>query len=230
MLVVVPAPLLYFIKPRVPIAATSTARPFHLSFLSERVFLVYELGNIIEALGYFLPTIYLPTYARTLGATNLTASLTVILLNLALVVGCILMGTLVDRYHATTCILISTVGSTLAVFFLWGFSTSLAPLYIFCIAYGAFAGSFSSTWPALISEVRKNNHFANSGIIFGFLASGRGIGNVVSGPLSESLLNGNVWSGFTGAYGGEYGSLIVFTGATAFLGGLSVIARQMRLV
>lgn len=230
-LFVLGAPLLYFVKPRVPIAATSTARPFNLTFLCQRAFLVYEIGNIIEALGYFLPTIYLPTYARSLGATNIMASLTVILVNLASVVGCVIMGTFVDRYHATTCILISTVGTTLATFLLWGFSVSLAPLYIFCVAYGLFAGSFSSTWPAVLTEVKKRNHFADTGIVIGFLSSGRGIGNVISGPLSEALIKGFPWKDAAGGgYGSGYGTLIVFTGVTALLGGLSVLAKPLKLV
>ncbi|RHZ61288.1 hypothetical protein CDV55_104257 [Aspergillus turcosus] len=226
-LFVLAAPLLYFVKPRVPISASSSMRTFNLSFVFDRTFLIYQAGNIIEALGYFLPTIYLPTYARSLGANNLTASLTVILLNLASVFGCIMMGSLVDRCHATTCILISTVGTVLATFLLWGFAVSLAPLFVFCVAYGVFAGSFTSTWPAILGEVRRKNAYADPGIVFGFLCSGRGIGNVVSGPLSEALMAGEKWTAGYG-YGSGYGGLIVFTGVTALLGGLSVLARPLK--
>lgn len=223
---VLAAPLLYFVKPRVPISSVSSVRPFNLSFLLNQSFLIYQLGNIAEALGFFLPTIYLPTYARHLGANNVAASLTVILVNLASVFGCITMGMLTDRYHVTTCILVSTMGSTLAIFFLWGFSLSLTPLYVFCVAYGLFAGSFTSTWPAVTSEIRKQNLLADTGIVLGFLSAGRGIGNVVSGPLSDVLIQGS-WRSM---YGSGYGLLVVFTGLTAFLGGLSVVARQLRWV
>ncbi|KAF5855191.1 hypothetical protein ETB97_009745 [Aspergillus alliaceus] len=202
-LFVLAAPLLYFVKPRVPISASSSMRAFNLSFVLDRTFLIYQAGNIIEALGYFLPTIYLPTYARSLGANNLTASLTIILLNLASVFGCVIMGSLVDRCHATTCILISTVGTVLATFLLWGFAVSLAPLFIFCVAYVVFAGSFTSTWPAILGEVRRKNAYADPGIVFGFLCSGRGIGNVVSGPLSEALMAGEKWTaGNDSTFGG----------------------------
>ncbi|KAI9925285.1 hypothetical protein ASPWEDRAFT_120703 [Aspergillus wentii DTO 134E9] len=228
---VLAGPLLYFVKPRIPISSNTTIRPLNLSFLKDRTFLIYQLGNIIEALGFFLPNIYLPTYARTLGASNLTASLPVILINLASVFGCITMGSLSDRYHVTTCILISTVGSTLAIFVIWGFSISLAPLYIFCLAYGLFAGSFTSTWPAVSTEVRKRNNYAETGIVFGFLASGRGVGNVVSGPLSEALIKGFPWQNAAGgAYGSGYGALIVFTGVTALLGGFSVALRPLKVL
>ncbi|KAL1962243.1 hypothetical protein VTN77DRAFT_9899 [Rasamsonia byssochlamydoides] len=231
-LFILTAPLLYFVKPRLPIAQSASMRPFDFSFLWNRTFLIFQLGNVLEALGFFLPSIYLPTYAsRTLGASNLVASLTVILVNLASVFGCIIMGMLVDRYHVTTCIFISTVGSTVAIFLLWGFSLTLAPLFIFCIAYGIFAGPFSATWPAIMKEVQKNANSAEPTIVFAFLAAGRGIGNVVSGPLSEKLLQGFPWRDAAGgAYGSGYGTLIVFTGITAFLGGLSVLARPLRLL
>ncbi|KKA20383.1 MFS monocarboxylate transporter [Rasamsonia emersonii CBS 393.64] len=231
-LFILTAPLLYFVKPRLPIAQSASMRPFDFSFLWNRTFLIFQLGNVLEALGFFLPSIYLPTYAsHTLGASNLVASLTVILVNLASVFGCIIMGMLVDRCHVTTCIFISTVGSTVAIFLLWGFSLTLAPLFIFCIAYGIFAGPFSATWPAIMKEVQKNANSAEPTIVFAFLAAGRGIGNVVSGPLSEKLLQGFPWRDAAGgAYGSGYGTLIVFTGITAFLGGLSVLARPLRLL
>lgn len=178
-------------------------------------------------MGYFLPTIYLPSYARSLGASSIEASLTVMLFNLASVFGCVIMGSMVDRYHATTCILGSTLGSTIAVFLIWGFSVSLAPLYIFCILYGLFAGSFTSTWPAVVNEIKKMNAYADQSIIFGVLSTGRGIGNIVSGPLSGALLEHRSWEGIAAkAYGSGYGPLIVFTGISALLGGLGVVARS----
>jgi MFS family permease len=176
-------------------------------------------------MGYFLPTIYLPSYARSLGASNIESSLTVMLFNLASVFGCVIMGSLVDRYHATTCILGSTVGSTIAVFLIWGFADTLAPLYIFCIFYGLFAGSFTSTWPAVVNEVKKNSAYTESSIVFGFLSTGRGIGNIVSGPLSEALLKRSAK-----AYGSGFGPLIVFTGVSALLGGVGIAARSSKLL
>ncbi|KAH8427051.1 uncharacterized protein LDX57_004769 [Aspergillus melleus] len=223
-------PLLYFVRPRLPISRTSRSRPLDFRFLRNPTFVVYETGNILEAMGYFLPTIYLPTYARSLGAGGIQAALTVILFNLACVFGCIIMGSMVDRFHATTCILASTIGSTTAVFLIWGLADSMAPLYIFCIFYGLFAGSFTSTWPAIVNEVRKKSVYADQSIIFGFLSTGRGIGNVVSGPLSEALLKTDSWKGVAAkAYGSGYGPLIAFTGVSALLGGFGILMRSSRL-
>jgi MFS family permease len=217
------------VKPRLPIAQSSRFRPFDLRFLKSSTFLVYQACNVIQALGFFLPTIYLPSYARSLGASNLTSSLTVILFNLASVFGCIIMGHMTDRYDATTCSLISLVGSALSVFFIWGFSVTLTPLYVFCITYGIFAGSFTSSWPAVTNAVHRKNPLAESSIILGFLETGRGIGNVVSGPLSEALIKGYPWmNDLKGGYGTGYGTLIVFTGVTATLSALSIMAPSLK--
>ena len=43
------------------------------------------------------------------------------------------MGAIVDRYHVTTCSMLSTLGSTIGVFIIWGFSTSLPPLFVFAV-------------------------------------------------------------------------------------------------
>ena len=227
-LFVLTAPLLYFVKPRLPLSPSILRRRLDLKFLKSATFNVLQTGNIIQGLGFFIPSIYLPTYARMLGGSSLTSTLTVVLFNIASVFGCLIMGAIVDRFHVTTCILLSTIGSTIGVFALWGLSTSLPLLYIFCIVYGLFAGSFSSTWPGIMREVQKRVAHTDPGMVFAWLAAGRGIGNVVSGPLSEALLHGRPWMGKAAlGYGSGYGTVIVFTGITAMLGGVSIFGRRV---
>jgi len=101
-------------------------------------------------------------------------------------------------------------------------------LYVFCVCYGLFAGSFSSTWTGIIRYVQGKADNADAGLIFAFLAFGRGVGNVVSGPLSEALVKGRPWVGEAAmAYGTGYGPLITFTGVSALLGGCSFIVRRV---
>lgn len=202
---------------------------FH--FLYNRVYLIYQLGNTLEALGFFLPTIYLPSYARTLGANEYMCSLTVTLINLTTVFSSVIVGFLSDRYHITTCILISTVGTILSVFFIWGFAVSIPALYVFCIVYGLLAGGFSSTWSGVANEIQRANPDADATVIFPFMETGRGLGNMASGPLSEALLRADRWKGRAhGAYGSGFGTLVVCTGATAVIGGVSVVARWLNWV
>ncbi len=180
----------------------------------------------MEGLGYFVPSIYLPTYARSLGASSSVSALTLILINIAAVFGCVGMGGIVDRWNITTCIFVSTVGSTISIFLLWGFSTNMPLLLVFCVLYGFFAGSYTTTYSGIMKAVSKNGQSNNSMMVFAMLAAGRGIGNVACGPVSEALIRvGEV--GKTGLYASEYGPLVLFTGVSAALGGVSCFGRTL---
>ncbi|CAI7654923.1 unnamed protein product [Penicillium glandicola] len=229
-LFVLTGPLVYFVKPRVPIADHQPSPPLpNFGFMLTSTFSLFQICNTVEALGFFLPSIYLPTYAGMIGASTSLQALTVILFNLASVVGCVLMGAIIDKLDVTLCILVSTVGSSIGVFLIWGFSMSLTPLFIFSIVYGLFAGSYTSTWPGIMREVVRNKPSAESSMVFACLAAGRGVGNLVSGPLSEALITGLPWEGNAGyGYGSGYGSLIAFTGVTGVVGGGSYIVRRMK--
>ncbi|EOA89792.1 hypothetical protein ACJQWK_02791 [Exserohilum turcicum] len=218
-------PLALFLKPRLPVPATSRTR-VTLTFLSNKSFWILQLGNVLQGFGFFVPSIYLPTYTKALGFNHTISSLPVIMINIAAVIGSVTMGTIVDRTHVTTAILISTVGTVLSVFLVWGFSTSLPPLLVFCFVYGLFAGSFTNTWPGILRTVQRSTGQMESSMVFSFLCLGRGVGNVASGPVSEALMKlGNV--GGSGLYATQYGSLVIWTGVSAALGGVSIIGRRV---
>lgn len=219
-------PVLSFFKPRLPVSQISHSRRFDMSFWTCSNYLILQSGNIIQGLGYFLPAIYLPTFAKSLGATGLESTVTIILVNAAAFVGSLCMGAAVDKFDVVYCLTVSAIVSTLAVFLLWGLSTSLAPLYVFCLVYGAFAGSTASAWSAIIRDTIAKRRGADSGMVFGFLAAGKGVSNLCSGPLSEALLRLGDWNAAK-AYGSGYGALIVFTGATALLSGWGFAAKRI---
>lgn len=232
------SPLAYFIRPRLPYSATTHVKPFDVRYFTSRSFTLHQVANIIQALGYFIPSFYLPSYARSVyDASGYLPTLTVLLVNVAATVGSIIMGSLTDKLQSTTCILISTIGATSGVFLIWGLSTSLSVLYVFCVSYGLFAGCWTSMWPAIMREVSNSNgegaerEYFDPVMVFGWLCVGRGIGNVASGPLSSSLMTTMAWKGqVIGGYGSGYGGLIVFTGLSALLGGSSFVWKQMNLL
>ncbi|KAL7926456.1 major facilitator superfamily domain-containing protein [Trichoderma austrokoningii] len=242
-LFVLTMPLVCFVKPRLPPAMTAHIRPLDWGFMRTRVFAVYQLGNVVEGMGFFLPGIFLPTYAQDiLGAGSFASAATLLVLNIGSVVGPVTMGTLVDRYHVTTCVLISTAGSVFGVLLLWGLGSNIGILYVFSLAYGLFAGSFTTSWPGIMRHVVKVATERDSAgevdgvgaskydplMVIAFLSIGRGVGNIASGPLSEALIRGMPWLGqVAGGYGSGYGVLIVFTGATALMGGVSFVARKL---
>jgi hypothetical protein len=84
----------------------------------------------------------------------------------------------------------------------------------------------------VVREGEAKGQYVDPTMVFGLLCVGRGIGNIVSGPLSDSLLTGGKsWVGSAvGGFGSSYGSLIVYTGVTAFLGGSSFIWKRLGLL
>ncbi|EXK76056.1 hypothetical protein FOQG_19184 [Fusarium oxysporum f. sp. raphani 54005] len=236
-LLVLSLPAFFFVKPRIPASSIGATRlNIKIGFIYDRTFIIYQVANIVQSLGFFLPAIYLPTYARSvLHASPFLAAVTVMIVNGFSSLGIFIMGLIADRWHITTCILLSTIGAVLTTFLLWGFAGNLAILYIFCVFYGLFAGAFSGTWPGVSRQVASGTLHGGSSedlsfdpvMITGFLIAGRGVGNIVSGPLSEALYkavptqSSNIWGL------GGYGAIVVFTGITALGGGTSFICKRL---
>ncbi|KAF9700378.1 hypothetical protein EKO04_001509 [Ascochyta lentis] len=226
--VLLSAPLLYFLKPRIPLSQSATVRRISLKFVYLPSFWMLQIGNILQSLGYFLPYTYLSTYAvQQLHVSTTVATTLLVLINVTSIPGGIVIGGLGDYFHITTMILISTFGSALAVFLFWGFSSQTALLAVFSITYGFFAGGFSSTWSGVLQELKAQSPALDTGFVFGLLAGGRGIGNVVSGPLSVALVprDGRMKENESWGYHGQYGGIILFTGVTALLGGWGALER-----
>lgn len=229
-----------FVKPRIQPAPSTAARRLDLSFLKLVTFWMLQTGNIIQSFGYFLPTTYLPSYSTTAaGLSQTTGTLLVALFNATSVFGGIAFGALCDRFAVTNIMLLSSVGSALSVFLFWGLSSSpssssypqaaIALLALFSIAYGFFAGGFSSTWSGVLLQIKRDSPSLETGLVFGLLAGGRGIGNVISGPLSTALIEHGGLGGEGVGYSTQYGTLIVFTGVTAFLGAWGWMWRVLRV-
>ena len=239
-------PISRLVKPRLPIPQTTNSRhPLNLAnmrYLLSRRFLLHQLANVAQATGYFLPGVYLPAYAHaTFNTSTMLSALTVLLVNLAATVGSVAMGCLTDRLPATTCLVLSGVGASIAALCLWGLTSTLAGTYAFCVVWGLFGGCYTSIWPGIMREVaappaRQDSQereeegvgYVDPTLIFGWLCAGRGIGNVVSGPLSDVLIQGRPWLGqVVGGYGSGYGSLIVYTGVSAVAGGSAFFWKRL---
>jgi MFS family permease len=224
---VLSAPLLYYVRPRLPLPAASTTRSLDFRFMTSTTFWVLQMANVIEGLGFFLPGLYLPSYASTaLRLSPQTSSLLLALLNASSVPGQIFLGALCDRVHITTVIVVSAVGTAFSVFLTWGLGSSLPWLVVFAITYGFFAGGFTSIYGGMGKEMRRRHPATEQGLVFGLMAAGRGVGNVVAGPMSEVLMKSWKAPG-KGAYGSQFGGLVVVTGITAAVSSLGWFARRL---
>lgn len=229
-------PLTFLVKPRLPVQNNRHKTPFRMRFAISKRFLLYQAANIVEATGYFLPGIYLPTFVReTAGTSNFLSALTLLLINATCTIGLVAMGSMSDKFQVPTCMLISATGAALSVLVIWGLSSSLPVTYVFCIFYGLFAGSWTSTWPGVMREIAQSGETDGYGLtdpvmVQGHLCIGRGLGNIASGPLSAALLGGAPWKGRVGGgYGTGYGALIVYTGVTALFGVVPFFGKLMGL-
>ncbi|KAI7648613.1 hypothetical protein KC318_g17839, partial [Hortaea werneckii] len=104
-LAVMMTPALYFIKGRVPVSGSSALRPVDLGYMKRAAFWVFWISIMFEGLGYFVPTYWLPSFARSLNVPSFVGPLGLALYNVAVVVGAVSMGALVDHCHAGTAML-----------------------------------------------------------------------------------------------------------------------------
>ena len=228
-------------RPRIPVSPSASPRRLDFSFLKLKSFWMLQLGNIIQSFGYFLPSTYLPSYSTTtVGLPKTMGTMLIALFSGTSIFGGIAIGTLCDRFAVNNILLFSSIGSALSVFLFWGLASTgqdsshvaVALLTLFSISYGFFAGGFSSTWSGVITHIKEDSSPSlDTGLVFGFLAGGRGIGHVISGPLSTLLLQqGSIPSARAGeatGYETRYRTLIIFTGITALFGAWSGIWRYM---
>lgn len=203
------------------------------SFLKHKTFIIYAIGNIVFSSGYGLPQTYLSQYAsNVLHLSGILSALMIVMFNAPGIISCFLMGLICDKskMSAPTNTQISTIGSGVCVFLLWGLKSHEIPalLILFSIGYGFFSGPYSSTWGGWIKDMEReaaeNNEAINTGMVYGLLNGARGIGYVVGGLSGVELLKvGAVEGSRQWAYGTRYGALIVFTGLCSVLGGWSIL-------
>lgn len=212
------APTLFFLEPRVPIQQRHGAPP-SLAFLRYPSFWMIQIGIIVQALGYLMPTTYLASYATDIGLPSITGPILLALFSMSSVPGGIIHGIVGDKVSATKVILLSSLGSALPIFLLWGLSQHIANLVVFVLIYGFFAGGFSSTWTTMLREIQRDDAASDSSLLFGLLLGGRGIGFLLAGPLSGALLSepGTISHDHIG-YATAYGPMILCTGVTALFG------------
>ncbi|KZP31560.1 MFS general substrate transporter [Athelia psychrophila] len=188
-----------FLKGRLPVARVrgpAARRPSDRAWLTSTSFWLLIAVNTVQGFGYFVPILWLPTFASNLDISDSNSSLTLAVLNGASVIGRLAMGYVSDTVDPWLLGLTTLGSSALATFVLWGFlSNSFAGLLAFGLVYGIIAGGWTSLWTAFLRPIVKDDiSLATS--LFGYLLLSRGIGNIASTPISNALLQNNQSSSF----------------------------------
>ncbi|KAF2148596.1 MFS general substrate transporter [Myriangium duriaei CBS 260.36] len=219
-------PLIPLLKGRLPSSANSEAAQVDWKFLSNPLFWIYSTSNVLQGLGYFVPSLYIPLYATTLGSTNQQGALLLTLMSVSQTLGQFLFGYLSDRKLSLDMLIgTSTVITGVATLVLWGSSHSFPPLIGFVIIYGFFGSAFTAMWARMSSSIDQNPQ--TSSMIFTLLCFEKGIGNVLAGPISGSLLHG---LSIRNQYGlKRYAGIIFFTGTSMMLSACVVATWSFKL-
>ncbi|KAJ4473672.1 major facilitator superfamily domain-containing protein [Lentinula aciculospora] len=224
-------PFLPFIKGRLPESRTRAMGPTprgrgDTEWTKSVSFWVLVVANTLQGFGYFVPIVWLPTFASDLNLSSTTSSVALALLNCGSVLGRLALGYLSDKINPWLLVFSTLASTSAATFILWGvLSYNLAGLLSFGIAYGILAGGWTSSWNGFTKPLSANdpNLFTT---LYGILLFTRGMGNIFSTPISSALANLNsnsttsssthFFSGFD-VGGGKFERMIMYVG-TCFAG------------
>jgi predicted MFS family arabinose efflux permease len=129
--------------------------------------LVYTISNVMQRLGYFFSSLYLPSYAASIRLSTIKGALLPALMSISQVCGQFTFGYLSDhRISLNLLIVTSLLAASTAVLTLWGLAHTLATLLIFSLVHGFFGAgyvamesSFKTGFGSIPSRQILCNHF-----------------------------------------------------------------------
>ncbi|EAL20200.1 hypothetical protein CNBF0120 [Cryptococcus deneoformans B-3501A] len=211
-----------FVRPRIPVSRQQTMekrKPVNWSFMKSTPLIIGTITIFLISLGNFIPSLWLPAYASSLNLTHPSGTGLIAILNAASVPGNTLLGYLSDHMPVRTVIVISCVGSGLSCAFLWGFGSTDGVLILFALIFGLLGPSFSAIWTQMIGLICKDD-LISPPLVVSLFTFVRGVGSLMSGPISQALLKINNLNGSIGAYGfSNYGVLLIYASVTILSGG-----------
>ncbi|EXJ74679.1 uncharacterized protein A1O5_01372 [Cladophialophora psammophila CBS 110553] len=225
-LVVSTGPLIPLLKGRLPASAQSFTPRTNWAFLKTPLFWIYTASNLMQGLGYFFPSLYIPSYASTIGLSSRQGSLLLAIMCVSQVLGQFSFGYLSDRRLSVTVLCFaSTLVPAAAVFALWGLARTFAMLSAFGLIYGFFGAGYTALWARMGMGVTADATSAFA--VFGLFNFGKGIGNVLAGPISANMLFKHI---NVGRYGvGKYEALVLFTGSCMLASAVSIAVGYLSL-
>ena len=196
-------------------------------FLNAGQFWIYSLSNLVQGLGYFFPGLYLPSYANSTGLSSRQGALLLAIMGTAQVAGQMSFGYLSDKKVSLNLLItVSTAMSSIAVLACWGMARQYAVLIVFSIVYGFFGAGYTAMWARMGTAVSSDPTAAFAA--FGLLNLGKGVGNVVAGPVGGSLLGSAVDSTKFGV--GKFEGVVSFAGSCMVVSGLTLGLGYMKWV
>jgi predicted MFS family arabinose efflux permease len=134
-----------------------------------------------------MPQTYLNSFAHDVSILpETTSTLLLIIFNVPGIPASYLFGYLINnkryKFASTTISTVSSIFTSLAVFLLWGLTSthSLTLLITFACTFGFFAGGFSSIWGGFVNDLEgqaaEHNEAIDPGIVYGLMNGARSLG------------------------------------------------------
>jgi Cu2+-exporting ATPase len=218
-------PLIPLLKGRLPPSERANIPKINWAFFRNPLFWLYSVSNLLQGFGYFFPSLYLPSYASSLRLGDKSGAILLALMSVFQVGGQFVFGSLSDRkvpLNVLACA--STIVAAAACLTMWRLATSLPVLIIFAIVYGFFGAGFTAIWARMSTAITDD--VTAGPIVFSLLNFGKGIGNVLAGPIGGSLVASSRSSGTSAPM--SYHWVIVFTGVCMFASACTICLRYLK--
>ncbi|KAI0889592.1 major facilitator superfamily domain-containing protein [Annulohypoxylon maeteangense] len=213
------APLVPLFKPRLPASESAALAKTDWAFLKRPLFWIYALAILVQGIGFYFPSVFLPSYAASIGISPVSGALLLALMSVAQVLGQFAFGYLSDKSLPVSFLaIVCCVTASLASLTFWGLGKSVALLAVFSLVYGFFGYGFGTMRVAMGRAVSDDPSIVVSTYsIFIFL---QGIGNVLVGPISAALMTPSTERGHFGA--GKYGGVVILTSSSYILAAMVI--------
>jgi cyanate permease len=160
-------------------------------------------------MGYFFPALFLPSYATLIGLDATKGALLLTLMSVAQVLGQFGFGYISDKEVSLNALIVGSSSiAAIVTLSLWGLARSFAPLACFAIVYGFFGAGYTAMWARMVTTI--SDEPSASQAMFGLFCFGKGVGNILTGPISAGLLR--LSTSATGYGHGMYQAIVIFTG------------------
>jgi cyanate permease len=223
-LVVLTGPLIPLLKGREGQRQVTNSKT-DWSFLKKRLFWTYSVSNMCMGMGYFFPALFLPSYASLIGLDATKGALLLTLMSMSQVAGQFTFGYLSDKKASVNALIaICSSVAAIATLGVWGLARSLVSLALFAVVYGFFGAGYTAMWARMVTGI--SDEPSASQAMFGLFCFGKGVGNILTGPISAGLSR---WSSRSVGYGhGIYQAVVIFSGVSLALSAASLVTVYLR--
>ena len=231
--IVVSGPGFFLIKPRTSSSSSSNRAndPRKPTDSLARVlrsphFAVFAAAIFVQGLAFFLPNIFLPSYASSLSLPLASANSLLALLSLSQVAGQLTLGYVSDMsnpYYPTS---LAALVSGLGAVFLWGPAKGMWRLVPFSLLWGFSSASYSVLYMSVCTFLTADADVAMT--VYGVFSFERGVANVLEGPISAWLIGEGSKVVIEDFALGRYEGVVWFTGVCMFLSSLGAAGLLLR--